>query len=297
MYTTKVRVKGAGLAVLLLLAGCAASEERQASMAPPPQPVATTAGLTGPAAQIVPSAVRMVIRTANISLVVENAAASLTRVVAVVEARHGYVAQTKQWLESGQVLASATLRIPADQLAPALDEIRKEAIRVSNEGITGQDVSEEYADLDAQLTNLHAAEAELRQLLTTVRERTQKASEVLDVYKELSRIRGDIDRLQGRVNYLKQMTAMSTINVELTPDQLSQPLLESSWRPVAIAKAAGRTLVSTLKWLGTVLIWLIVFGVPLMVVLAVLGLCGKKLWEPIGRWRGRQAQPSSPSSP
>jgi Domain of unknown function (DUF4349) len=116
------------------------------------------------------------------------------------------------------------------------------------------------------------------------------------VYKELSRIRGDIDRLQGRVNYLKQMTAMSTINVELTPDRLSQPLLESSWRPLAIATAAGRSLVSALKWLGTILIWLIVFGVPLTVVLAVLGLVGKRLWEPIARWRRREAQTSTPSS-
>src|SRR5262249_32708522 len=166
---------------------------------------------------------------------------------------------------------------------------------VSNEGITGQDVSEEYADLGAQLTNLHAAETELRQLLTTVRERTQKAADVLEVYKELSRTRGEIDRLQGRVDYLKQMTAMSTINVELTPDQLSQPLLESSWRPYAIAKAAGRSLVSTLKGLGTVLIWLVVYGVPLIVVLTVLAFCGKKLWEPIGRWR-RQPQPSPPAT-
>jgi hypothetical protein len=239
---------------------------------------------------------RMVIRTANLSLVVENAAASLTRAAGVVERRHGYVAETKQWLEDGQVRASAILRIPADQLAPALDEIRKEAIRVSNEGITGQDVSAEYADLDAQLTNMHAAEAELRQLLTTVRERTQKASEVLDVYRELSKIRSDIDRLQGRVNYLKQMTAMSTINLELTPDQLSQPLVESSWRPLAIATAAGRSLVSALKWLGTVLIWLVVFGIPLIVVLVVLGFCGKKLWEPIGRWRSHRSQPSRSSS-
>src|SRR5262249_2111638 len=240
--------------VFLLLSGCASSERSVATVQPSAK---ESAG--APAAQTIPSAVRMVIRTANVSLVVENAAASLTRVVAVVERRHGYVAETKQWLEDSQVRASATLRIPADQLAPALDEIRKEAIRVSNEGITGQDVSEEYADLDAQLTNMRAAEAELRQLLGTVRERTQKASEVLDVYKELSRIRGDIDRLQGRVNYLKQMTAMSTINVELIPDQLSQPLLESNWRPLAVAKDAGRSLVSTLKWLGTVLIWLIVF--------------------------------------
>jgi hypothetical protein len=295
MRTAKIQMKRAGLLVFLLLAGCAGSESREPAGAMPGAAPTREASLK-PAAQTVPAAVRRVIRTATIGLVVENAAASLTQVVAVVEGRGGYVAETKQWLEDGQARASATLRVPADQLTSALDEIRKKAIRVSNEGITGQDVSEEYADLGAQLTNLHAAEAELRQLLTTVRERTQKASEVLEVYRELSKIRGDIDRLQGRVDYLKQMTAMSTINVELIPDQLSQPLLESTWRPLAIATAAGRTLVSALKGLGTVLIWLAVFVVPMMAVLIVLALSGKKLWEPVARWRGRQPQPSPPPS-
>lgn len=293
MYVLTKRLKRTLLAVFILLAGCAPGQEPQPPAASVPASKETA---TPTASQSVPSAVRRVIRTANISLVVEDAADALNQVVTVVERRGGYVAESKQWLEEGQHRASATLRIPADQLSSALDDIRKKAIRVSSEGISGQDVSEEYADLDAQLTNLHAAEAELRQLLTTVRERTQKASDVLEVYKELSKIRGEIDRLQGRVDYLKQMTAMSTINIELTPDQLSQPLLESNWRPIAIAKAAGRSLVSTLKGLGTVLIWLIVYGVPLIVVLAVLALGGKKIWEPLARLRARLIQSSPPTS-
>src|SRR5262245_1549514 len=148
----------AALAFLLLLVSCSGSP-RQQTVSPPQ--MAVTQAVSERPAQVVPSAMRMVIRTANISLVVENAASSLTRVVAIVEGRGGYVAETKQWLEDGQLRASATLRIPADRLNSALDEIRKEAIRVGNEGITGQDVSEEYADLGAQLTNLHATEAEL----------------------------------------------------------------------------------------------------------------------------------------
>src|SRR5262245_56712773 len=232
MRTAKVGMKRTSLLFFLLITGCTSSEPRRQSEAMPGVAATTEASLK-PVAQTVPAAVRRVIRTATIGLVVENAAASLTQVVAVVEGRGGYVAETKQWLEDGQARASAKLRVPADQLNSALDEIRKKAIRVSNEAVTGQDVSEEYADLGAQLANLHAAEAELRQLLTTVRERTQRASEVLEVYRELSKMRSDIDRLQGRVDYLKQMTAMSTINVELIPDQLSQPLLESTWRPVA----------------------------------------------------------------
>ena len=180
-------------------------------------------------------------------------------------------------------------------MPPALQEIKKGAVRVSSESVTGQDVSEEYADLGAQLANLHATETELRQLLTTVRERTQKASEVLEVYKELSKVRGDIDRLQGRVDFLKQMTAMSTINVDLIPDQLSEPFIEPGWRPIAIAKTAARSLVAALKWLGMILIWLVVFALPLGLFLAALAFLGRMLWTPVRRWKGSRQKSSLPS--
>ena len=246
------------------------------------------------APQVVPAAVRMVIRTANMILVVDNAAEYLLKVVAIVEGQGGYVADTRQWREDGQLRATATLRIPAGNLTPALQAIRKDAVRVSEESVSGQDVSEEYVDLGAQLTNLRATESELRQLLTSVRERTQKASEVLEVYKELSRIRGDIDRLQGRVDFFKQMTAMSTINVELVPDNLSEPIVEPGWRPVAVAKAAARSFVAVIKGLGAVLIWVIVFALPLALVFGLFVFLGKKLWKPVNQWRRRRVPQPPP---
>lgn len=124
----------------------------------------------------------MVIRTANLTLIVDNAGDSLSRIVEIVERQGGYVAETRQCRENDRLRSRATLRVPAERMDDALSEIRKQAIRVNDETISGQDVSEEYVDLGAQLTNLRATEAELRQLLTTVRERTQKAADVLDVH-------------------------------------------------------------------------------------------------------------------
>jgi hypothetical protein len=203
-------------------------------------------------------------------LVVEDASESLSRATEAVKSRGGYVAETRQWSESNRLRASATLRVPANMLEAAIADIRKEATRINHEGITGQDVSEEFADLGAQLTNLRSTETELRQLLTTVRERTQKASDVLEVYQELSKVRGNIERLQGRVEYLKQMTAMSTINLALTPDELSEPIIEPGWNPIAISRTAVRALFATLKVLGAASIWVVVFLLPLSAVIAGL---------------------------
>lgn len=165
-----------------------------------------------------------------------------------------------------------------------LAEIRKNALRVSDESIGGQDVTEEFTDLGAQLTNLHATENELRQMLTTVRERSQKAADVLDVFKELSKVRGDIDRIQGKVDYLKHMTAMATIKLDLVPDRLSEPLVEPGWGPVTIARTAARSLVAGLQWVGTLLIWCIIFGVPMIVVVMIIGIVTARVVKPLWSW-------------
>lgn len=237
---------------------------------------------------------RMVIRTATLSLIVDNAAEHLKRAVATVEAGGGYVAESRQWQDKGQLRATATLRVPAEKLTATLDEIRKGATRVSSETVTGQDVSEEFADLGAQLVNLRATEAELRQLMITVRERTQTASQILEIHAQVSKVRGDIDRLQGRMDYLKKMTAMSTIHLELIPDRLSDPVIEPGWSATAIAKNALRALVETLKGLAGVIIWFVLLILPLAIVLGVLAAIVFWLLGPLRRWRRTHAPAPPP---
>jgi uncharacterized protein DUF4349 len=284
------------LAALVLLAGC--DSGKPAGFIALDADRASEQAKSKPADEAVPASLRMIVRTASLTLVVDDAAEFLRAAVAVVERRGGYVAETRQWRQNGQIRATATLRVPADKLADALLEVRKGARRVDGENISGQDVSEEFSDLGAQLTNLQATEVELRQLLGTVRERTQKASDVLEVYERLTKVRGDIDRIQGKMGYLKQMTAMSTIKLELIPDVLSNPIIEPGWRPVAIAKTAMRALVAALKGLGSLLIWLIVFVAPLVLAVAALALLAKSGWTLAQRWRGgpRNRPPQSPPS-
>jgi predicted nuclease with TOPRIM domain len=169
--------------------------------------------------------------------------------------------------------------------------IRREGLRVVSENVSGEDVSEEFVDVQARLNNLLATEEELRKVLIEIRARTQRAADVLEVHKEITRVREDIDRLQGRTNYLKQMTAMSTVKLELIPDQLYQPLVEPGWQPFAIAMTAARSFVASMKWLGTILIWVVVFALPLGLVLAGLTLSANMIWKPIRRWRMSQQTP------
>lgn len=226
-----------------------------------------------------PAAARMIIRNATMSLVVADAVDVLRKASALVESRGGYVAEERQWKERDQVRVSATLRVPAQQLAPALDAIRRLAVRVDSESITGQDVSQEFTDLGAQLKNLQATEAELRELLTTVRQRTQKAADIMEVYSELTKVRGEIETMQGRMQYLSQMTALSTISLDLVPDALAAPVVEPGWQPVATVKSAARALVNTLKSLADAAIWVTLYFLPIAVLFVLFALVIRAVWK------------------
>ncbi len=246
----------------------------RADGAPPPPP---------PPAPQAPALPRMIIRTAEVSLIVGDAAASVEKLAALAAANGGYIADSKVWRDGQVVRATLTLRVPAPKLDAALAAIRKAASRVESETVSGDDVSQEYVDLESQVRNLEAAEVEMRQLMGTVRERTKKAQDILDVYQQLTQLRGQIETAKGRMRYLSQMSAMSTIKLTLTPDAVTKPVVEPGWQPVAVAKDASRALIKTAQGLADVVIWVVIYFGPLLLVLAAMAIV---MWRLLRRRTG-----------
>jgi hypothetical protein len=139
------------------------------------------------------------------------------------------------------------------------------------------------------LTNLEATEKELRALLAEVREKPNSTAEdIIAVHRRLTEIRGEIEQLQGRRNMLDNLISLATIQVELIPDALNQPVVQEGWRAAVVVRAALRALVSTLQFLGEVAIWMVLFFLPLL--LLILVPTGILVWA-LRRWmrsrRGR----------
>jgi hypothetical protein len=237
--------------------------------AQPAQPMDAASASGGAAEGPAGDTERMIVRTADLSVVVTDAAQAQQSVVDAVQGMGGYVADSSAWREGEQLRARMTVRVPADKLDALLASVKALAVRVQQENVKGQDVTEEYTDLNAQLTNLEATEVELRELLAEVRQKTQKAEDVLQVYRELTNIRGEIERTKGRMQYLSTMTAMATANVDLVPDALAKPVVEPGWRPLETLKDAGRALVNALKGLVNALIWIVIYVLPLLIVIAI----------------------------
>jgi len=229
---------------------------------------------------------RMIIWTGDISLVVKDAGESLEQVEAIAKDLGGYVVNSSSWYQEEQVRARLTIRVPAGEFDTALARLKDLAITVESRNVSTQDVSEEYTDLGSRLRNLEATETELLELLTEVRERTRKAEDVLAVHRELSNIREQIEQVKGRMQYLEKMTAMATINIELIPDVLARPIVVAGWQPSGTAANALRSLVRTLQFIADATLWLIIYLLPILVVIAIPFFILWLIW----RWWRRRRQ-------
>jgi hypothetical protein len=144
-----------------------------------------------------------------------------------------------------------------------LAKLRELAIRVESESTDSQDVTEQYIDLEARLKNAEATESQYLALL----DRATDVEDILKIYDSLSRVRSEIEQIKGRMQYLERTSSMSLISVRLEPEASAKPLARAGWSVLEEFKSAIRGIVIFGQWLGTVVIWLIIF-VPLWVVIA-----------------------------
>lgn len=228
---------------------------------------------------------RMVIHTVELRLIVKDTQASLEAVQSLAGELGGYVARSRTWHTEEQLSASLTLRVPADRLNTALEKLRALALEVDSESISGEDVTQEYVDLEARLRNEEAYEKELLALLTETRERTSKAEDILAVYERLTEVRGRIEQIKGRMQYLENMSAMATITVELIPSELMQPITVAGWHPTGTARGAIRALINALQYFVDAVIWIALLGLPVFIIIALPFVV---LWYVIRRVRRRK---------
>lgn len=263
------------LIVLMFLAAACSRQEARGVAEPVQADVAARSSALkqeggAPAAPAGPAMPRMIVRTADVKIIVADTSKTVDAVTKAVESTGGYVSGSNIWREGELLRAKLTLRVPADKLTSTLASIRAQAKRVENETISSEDVSQEFVDLGSQVRNLEATEAELLELLKVARVNSKKATDVLEVHEQLTIIRGQIEQARGRMRYLSQVTAMSSIALDVVPDAIMKPVVEKGWQPLVVVKDASRALVALLQNIGTAAIWLVIYIVPILGMLSLL---------------------------
>lgn len=197
---------------------------------------------------------RLVIKESFLSLLVKNVVQIQEKISQKVTEIGGYIVQRSVSYPEEKEAASGwiTVRVPQDKLGEVIYYFRNLAVRVISENLTGQDVTDEYVDMEARLTTLLKTKEKFENILA----RAEAVEEILKVQKELINLQEQIDNLKGRQNFLKKNTELSKITVYLATDELVLPYSPAKpWQPKAIFKQAVRSLIVSVRKIGTAIIW------------------------------------------
>ena len=295
------------LLIASLLAGCAAATASAPNMSPEYySPGAKTLDGGAGAAQSMDAyspvanqaadatnANRLILKNASISLYVDDPTASAQRLRKMAEEMGGFVVSSnvvQTQLSSGVQVphASVTIRVPSERLDEAMAAIRAEtSLPVISENISSQDVTGEYIDLQSRLRNLEAKEAQLQKIMDSA----SAVEDVLAVYNQLTATRQEIELIKGQMKYYEESAALSVINADLTANAAEQPLTVAGWQPVGVAKDALQALIKTLQVLGSALIIISVYFIPLALI--ILGPILLVVWLGRRALRRRKNTPSA----
>ena len=313
----------AGLLSLVIAAGCASAttssspgkhaevassgladsaERPAATAAAGPAQARSAAGVAGaPAAapappgapadatqQNLPRLDRMIIRTISMTIGVGNVQEAYRQVERIAVEQGGLIAGSQIRQEGERTIATVTVRVPADgaNFQTTLERLRAVAERVVEEQAQGQDVTEEHVDLESRLRNLRASEDSLLALLA----KAQRVEDLIQIQRELTNVRGQIEQIQGRKQALERRSEMATITLQIR-EQAS--FGRDGWRPGTAFGDALEALARAATALATLLIWLLVFS-PLWVgALAFLWLA-RRLLRSSRPILGRGPTPAAP---
>jgi hypothetical protein len=237
---------------------------------------------------------RLVIQNADLALVVAEPQAKMAEIGKLANDLGGFVVSSNLseiYTQNGARVpqANITVRIPAAKLEDALAQIKTGVIEIQSENRSGQDVTDQYVDLQSRLTARQAAEEQLLVML----KQSQNAEDTLAIFNQLTQIQSDIEVLKGQIKYYEDAAALSAISVRLIAEESIQPIEIAGWKPQGVARDAAQALINFFQGFANFVIWLIIFIIPVAAVIIVMLAL---LWRLL-RWFWRKVFPKKTPPP
>lgn len=213
---------------------------------------------------------RLVIKNANISIVVADPTNVVNAIAQLANGMGGFVVTSNIYqtyyndVEYNE--GSITIRIPAAQLDTALSQIRAMVEDpkkdISSENISGEDVTSTVVDLESRLKNYQATQTQLLNFM----DEAKTTKDALDVLNQLTYIQEQIELLQGQIKYYRESAALSAIYVTVQPKLPVAPITASGWKALEVIRNAAQALVDVAKVVFTILVYLVFILGPFVVV-------------------------------
>ncbi len=223
---------------------------------------------------------RKVIKTACMELEIEDGKFEkiVFDITRLAENNGGFISHTQSYSDADGNLTSGsiTLRIPQDNYNSALDLV-KEMGKVKSISVSGQDITQEYTDLESRLRNMEAQEEILLDLMA----QSKDVSDSIEVQRELSHVQEQVEVIKGRMNYLDNMVSFSTIDIYLYEPE---PITTSSgW---GFLEALRRGLRGAVTAFNAMLVFIIA-GSPIFIFIIIILIV---IWIIVRSRRRRRAR-------
>ncbi|OGC47660.1 hypothetical protein A2886_02680 [candidate division WWE3 bacterium RIFCSPHIGHO2_01_FULL_42_13] len=211
---------------------------------------------------------RKLTKNAYLSVVVEDVNSAISQISARADEVGGYLVSSNATTPEGLASGDISIRVPSDRLSETLEFLRGLSVKVVSENVSGQDITDQYVDVEERLATLNETKARYEEILADATD----INDILNVTQQIMYIQDQIDYYTGQLKYLEASANSSLITVYLSTDELQLPYSpEQPWRPNVILKYAVRSLMQNLQDLGSVVIWVLVYAVVWVpLVLAVL---------------------------
>ncbi|HSS20645.1 MAG TPA: DUF4349 domain-containing protein [Pyrinomonadaceae bacterium] len=160
---------------------------------------------------------RKIVRNAELSLEVDVPAEAQRKIGTIANSLGGFVvtSESKQHQTTDgkqQLEVNLVVRVPENQFDAALNQIRATGSRVVQEKTTGEDVTEEFIDVEARLKTQKALELQFLEIM----KQAHKVEDALEVQSQIADVRGEIEKLEGRKRFLENRASLSTITISVT---------------------------------------------------------------------------------
>ena len=207
------------------------------------------------------------IKNATITVECEDAGKASETLRASLQANNAYVSNLNEFLDSlGRRTITLQVRMPADKFDQSMLNLETLG-KVLNKQVSTEDVTEEYVDTESRTRNLKKTEERLLDHLN----RAAELEDILRVENELTRVREQIERMDGRLRYLTNRVSFSTISITLQEQAKAEPVVPTqSFSTAREFTSAMRSMLGFLQGIWSIVIWLLVWSL----VLVPLGFIG-----------------------
>jgi hypothetical protein len=213
---------------------------------------------------------RLVIENADLAIVVEDPKARMDAISDLARELGGFVVSSNMYQSYsplGEEVPEATvvIRVPSEKLDEALVRIKKDVIEVDYENRSGQDVTNQYVDLQARLKAKQAAEEKLLEIM----DQATRAEDVLAVYLQVQAVQTEIEQLKGQIKYLEESAALSSISVRIIAQAATQSIKIGPWTPSGAVKEAIQDLILFFQNFVEFLIRFVLYILPALILIAI----------------------------